>query len=163
MLLAMSSITQKIVRGVGATLAVLAGIGLIISSFPMALFNSASTPPQQKTTTDFPANFQFEVVSTPEARAQGLSGRTDIPENYGMLFVFEFPARHEFWMKDMLEPIDIIWLDETGTIMGIEGNISPATYPKTFSPQEPVRYVLETRSGEAQTQGWSVGTKIPLP
>jgi uncharacterized protein len=106
---------------------------------------------------------EFEVVASPEARAQGLSGRSEVPPGYGMLFVFDAPERYGFWMKDMLVSIDIIWLDNDGTIIGIEENVSPATYPKPFYPPRAVRLVLETKAGEARAQGWGVGTKLSLP
>jgi|CXWL01.1.fsa_nt_gi uncharacterized membrane protein (UPF0127 family) len=105
----------------------------------------------------------FEVVTTQEAREKGLGGRTEIPHNYGMLFVFPSAERYGFWMKDMRTPIDIVWLSDNGTILGIEENISPETYPKPFHPPTPVRYVLEMRAGEAAQKGWSVGARIDLP
>lgn len=107
--------------------------------------------------------FTFEIVDTEVAREQGLSGRANIPSNYGMLFVFPQKDNYGFWMKDMLVPIDILWLNEDGILLGIERSVSPASYPDTFYPPEPVRYVLETRVGEAATQGWSVGSTVPIP
>jgi len=123
----------------------------------------APTPPSEKTTSDFPTDFSFEIVSTPEARERGLSGRASIPSNYGMLFVFDAPGRYGFWMHEMLVPIDIIWLDERGSVVGIESNLSPDTYPQTFAPPVPVRYALETRAGESALLGLEIGEIIPLP
>jgi uncharacterized membrane protein (UPF0127 family) len=117
---------------------------------------------RQGTVSDTPA-FQFETVTTPAAQAQGLGGRSVIPHDYGMLFVFNKPDRYGFWMKDMLVPIDIIWLSDSGAVLGIIGSLSPQTYPRVFYPPEPVRYVLETRAGEARAQGWSIGSVIVLP
>lgn len=110
-----------------------------------------------------PRTFDFEVVASNEARAQGLSGRTELPGGYGMLFVFDVPDRYGFWMKDMLMPIDILWLADDGTIVGIERNVMPSTYPEAFYPPRPVRLVLETRVGEAAAQGWDVGSRVYLP
>jgi uncharacterized membrane protein (UPF0127 family) len=107
---------------------------------------------------------RFEIVRTPEAQAQGLSGRRDVPSGYGMLFVFDKADMYSFWMKDMLVPIDIIWLEEDGTIVGIEDSVMPESYPDTtFDAPIPVRLVLELRAGEAQRQGWSVGDTVVLP
>lgn len=105
----------------------------------------------------------IEVVRTPAERQQGLSNRADIPEDYGMLFVFEEEGDYGFWMKDMLVSIDMLWLADDGAIIGITADVSPDTYPQTFHPPSPVRYVLETRAGEAQRKGWSIGTKLSLP
>lgn len=109
------------------------------------------------------ADFRYEIVDTPEARAQGLSGRRDIPGGYGMLFVFDTKDRYGFWMKDMFVPIDILWLSDEGIVLDIEEAVSPDTYPAPFYPPVPVRYVLETRAGEARAQGWHVGTTLSLP
>jgi uncharacterized membrane protein (UPF0127 family) len=106
---------------------------------------------------------KFEVVTTEAAQERGLGGRSDIPENYGMLFLFPSDTRIGFWMKDMLTSIDIIWLSDKGTIIGIEDSLSPATYPTSYYPPKPVKYVLETRAGETRRRGWTIGTTITLP
>ncbi len=153
---------SKIYRGIGVTLAVLAGLGLVISSIPLSVF-SPPTPPPDIFASDSPANFNFEIVDTPEAREQGLSGRTEVPPGYGMLFVFPEPGMHSFWMNDMQVPIDIIWIDETGVMIGVAENVQPDSYPESFVPPSPVMYVLETRPGEYKEQGWQIGDTIPLP
>lgn len=107
--------------------------------------------------------FEFEIAASNEARARGLSGRANIPANYGMLFVFAEPNRYGFWMNDMLVPIDIIWLAQDGTIVGIDAHVSPDTFPTPFYAPEPVTRVLEVRAGEAAAQGWVVGSVIDLP
>lgn len=107
---------------------------------------------------------QFEIARTPEAWSLGLGGRTSVPQGYGMLFVFPKTDRYSFWMKDMLVPIDIVWLSDNGTIVGIEESVAPETYPgTTFTAPEPVRLVLEMRAGESRARGYQVGTRIALP
>ena len=107
--------------------------------------------------------FHFEIVTSPEAQERGLGGRPRIPDNYGMLFVFTKKDRYGFWMKDMLTSIDIIWLADDRTIVKIDGEVDPSTYPKAYYPPEPVKYVIETRAGYAKLHGWGVGTKVSLP
>lgn len=114
---------------------------------------------------DAPAQqpFRFEIVSDQKLQAKGLSGRAEIPQNYGMLFVFAKKEKHGFWMKDMLAAIDIIWISDERVILKVDEDVSPATYPTVFDPPEPVRYVLETRAGEARRLGLTPGTKVNLP
>ena len=108
-------------------------------------------------------SFVFERADTEVARVQGLSGRKEVPSNYGLLFVFPTADMYGFWMKDMYVSIDIAWLSEEGVVLAIDENVSPDTFPQAFYPPRPVRYVLETRAGEMKRQGWGVGDRVPLP
>lgn len=128
-------------------------------------FNTQGQESEEIPVTPITQEFTYEIVTSNSAQQRGLGGRESIPTEYGMLFVFEKPSRTGFWMKDMLTSIDIIWLSENGTILGIEDSISPDTYltKQIFYPPEAVRFVLETRAGESRRKGWEVGTKIELP
>ncbi len=92
-------------------------------------------------------SINVEVADTEEKRALGLSGRSGLGRDEGMLFVFTEDARHSFWMKDMLFAIDIIWLSRDGVVIDIAPSVSPDTYPTSFSPEAPARYALELRAG----------------
>jgi uncharacterized membrane protein (UPF0127 family) len=105
----------------------------------------------------------FEVVTTPATQEQGLSDRTSVPDNYAMLFDFPKNGTYGFWMKDMLVPLDMIWVTDSGTIAAIDSDVLPSTYPGVLYPPIPIRYVLETRAGFAQEKGWHVGTTLALP
>lgn len=104
----------------------------------------------------------FEIADSPEERSQGLSNRSEVPYD-GLLFVFPELDRPGFWMKEMNFAIDIIWLRDTGEIVGIEEAVSPDTYPARFYPPEPVRYVLEVPAGTAAAKNWHIGSFVPLP
>lgn len=99
-------------------------------------------------------------VDTPEARAKGLSGRTGLMDDEGMLFVFDEEGLYSFWMKDMLFSIDIIWIATDGTIVDIAHNVSPDTYPASFTTQANARYVLELRAGWMQENNVQIGEKV---
>lgn len=118
---------------------------------------------KQSTIQPIEVGFTYEIVSTPEARQKGLGGRSDVAHDYGMLFVFTAPNIYRIWMKDMLVPIDILWLSDDGTIIGIEESVLPSTYPQTYAPPKPVRLVLELRAGESRLKGLRVGSRIALP
>jgi uncharacterized membrane protein (UPF0127 family) len=66
-------------------------------------------------------SFRLELANADETRFHGLSGRTTIPEDGGMLFVFtaRMVGRHGFLMRDCPVPIDIIYLDPSGRIVGM--------------------------------------------
>ena len=105
----------------------------------------------------------YYVADTEEKRVKGLSGREQLYENEAMLFVFKEEAAYNFWMKDMNFYIDIIWVSREGTVVHIEQNVSPHSYPEIFGPEKPALYVVEGTSGFAQRQGWTVGTSVSLP
>lgn len=101
-----------------------------------------------------------EVADSPEARSRGLSGRAALPDGSGMLFIFEEADFLGFWMPDMRFSIDIIWIDDSKTVVGVENSVSPETYPEIFSSPVPVRYVLEVPAGFAAAYGISEGEKL---
>jgi uncharacterized membrane protein (UPF0127 family) len=73
-------------------------------------------------------------------------GRTHIAADGGMLFVFEQPGRHCFWMRDTLLPLSIAFIDSSGRIASLAD-----MQPRTATPHCPgadVRYALEVRQGE---------------
>lgn len=107
-------------------------------------------------------SLRIEYATTPEAREQGLGGRTEIQEDYGMLFVFPKDGTYGFWMKDMLAPIDIFWLDSKGHVVYIASNVATSTYPNVFYPSSQVRYVLETAAGFARKNNIATGTPLLL-
>ena len=103
-----------------------------------------------------------EVADTESLREQGLSGRDSLPEGQGMLFVFEQDGLWGIWMKDMRFPIDIVWADASGTVITIAPGIAPDTYPNSFYPTAPARYVLELPAGFAAAHDIAIGSKIVI-
>ncbi len=104
------------------------------------------------------------VADTLSERKQGLSGVKSLRDLQGKLLIFDESDYHGIWMKDMLFPIDIIWIDENLEIVDIESNVKPDTYPDTiFGPQKPARYVLEMRAFFADSFQLKVGDRVNLP
>lgn len=106
-----------------------------------------------------------EIPVTGELMSKGLSVKNQLRENESMLFVFEEPLRHTFWMKDMKFPIDIIWIDSNGKIVHIEENLMPCPLVlicPSYAPNADSQYVLETIAGFAQRHNISLGTTIKI-
>ena len=106
------------------------------------------------------ANLLVDVADTPEKRERGLSGRSNLADNQGMLFVFNSSLVPGFWMKDMHFSLDMIWIDQNWTIVGVTKNIPPSSYPQTFQPPSPILYTIEVNAGWADRNKISVGEKI---
>ena len=118
---------------------------------------------QIMTTAEFGGvSLRIDYATTTEARERGLGGRTSIPSDYGMLFAFQKDGYYGFWMKDMLVPIDIFWLDSKGQVISISQDVAASTYPSVFYPSSPARYVLETSAGFAHEHSISTGTPLLL-
>lgn len=86
-------------------------------------------------------------------------------ENEGMLFVYDGPSRQGFWMKDMKFPIDIIWLNGTGSIVHIEENLTPCISSlicPSYSPDKEAQYVLETVTGFSRRHQLEIGTDVDI-
>ncbi len=102
------------------------------------------------------------VADTEESRIRGLSGISSMKEDTALLFVFDRPGYYGIWMKDMLFSIDIIWLNENFEVIHIEKNVSPDTYPKTFSAQKMSSFVIEANTGFCEKNDIFVGKKLLL-
>lgn len=108
------------------------------------------------------AIFNVELADSPEKREKGLSGRKSLAESRGMLFVFDQPDFYSFWMKEMLFPIDIIWIGKDLKIIDITKDVWPDTYPKNFKPSSPIKYAIEVNAGRILKNEIAIGTYVPL-
>lgn len=61
--------------------------------------------------------YTLEVANTDKKREAGLMYRTELARNHGMIFEFDEPSNHAFWMKDTLIPLDIIWLSKNQQVI----------------------------------------------
>lgn len=118
--------------------------------------------------------FFLELALDNEARFRGLSGRTHIEEDGGMLFVFPRPAQLNFVMRDCPIPIDIMYLDPTGRVVAMH-EMTPEEpqrsdeseqayeqrlklYPSRYSAQ----FVVELRGGTLDVLDVKEGDKVKL-
>lgn len=90
------------------------------------------------------------LADTNEERKKGLSYRSSLKDGQGMLFVFEGPDRACMWMKGMNFPLDVYWFSESGRLVSYTKNVTPASYPKVYCPNEKALYMLEVGVGELQ-------------
>ncbi|MEX1061615.1 MAG: DUF192 domain-containing protein [Patescibacteria group bacterium] len=104
----------------------------------------------------------LEIANTAQTRRDGLGGRGELKEGWGMFFVFEEPDRYPFWMKDVSFPLDIVWISEDWQISGVEQNVLPSSYPTTFRSTRPVLYVLEVNAGFVKDNQIEVGSFVKL-
>lgn len=106
---------------------------------------------------------EIELADTFEKQVKGLSGHEKLSDNQSMLFKFNNKRVQNFWMKDMLFPLDIIWIDGN-KIVKIDKNLPPeGNIPKNiYTSSVPVNYVLEITGGVSDKCGFKVGDKVTI-
>lgn len=109
-----------------------------------------------------PHPFRVEIARTPQERAQGLMFRKSLAPDRGMLFEFERPQVVAFWMKNTLIPLDMLFVDAAGRIIGIHRDAVPLSLAAILSPG-PVRGVIEVAGGTAARLGIRPGDRVLFP
>jgi uncharacterized protein len=107
--------------------------------------------------------YDVEIVVSPAATKQGLSGRPSLPRGRGMFFVFSGLSKQSMWMIEMRFPLDIVWLDENLTVVHISYNCQPCPNEMqcpSYSSVYRVKYAIEMTAGEAEEYGFSLGKQI---
>ena len=110
--------------------------------------------------------FKVDVADDAAERAQGLSGRDPLPDDGGMLFVYQDPVVPGFWMRQMRFPLDFVWIGEDCEVVDVTPNV-PAPEPGTpeselmlYRPSAPILYNLEVNAGTAAKHGIEVGDAV---
>lgn len=106
--------------------------------------------------------FQVEVADTDEERAKGLMFRETLPNWSGMLFDFETEQLVSMWMKNTFISLDMLFIDNTGTIVAIMEKAEPESL-EHISPGIPVRAVLELSGGTTERLGIKPGDTVQFP
>lgn len=102
-----------------------------------------------------------EVARTEQEQARGLMFRNEIPEDRGMLFVYDLDRRLSFWMKDTKVPLSIAFIASDGTIREIQ-EMKPLSLREVVSRQS-VRYALEVNQGYFERHGIKIGDTVVFP
>ena len=135
---------------------------LVVSVLFIGGMRNTSVIDDSPTATIGENTFRLEVADSDSKRTQGLSGRASLDIDMGMLFLMEYRDRYVFWMKEMLFPIDILWIDGD-TIIDISKDVPIPESEDDISrvqPLYPVDKVLEINAGEAERLGIVVGDRV---
>ena len=103
--------------------------------------------------------FQVEVADTPTKRELGLQYRRDLAADRGMIFLFPTESEHTFWMKNTPIPLDMIFINSDGKIVGIVEQAVPFSLDSRAVPAAS-RFVLELNGGIARRNGIKIGDSI---
>jgi len=106
---------------------------------------------------------QASVADSMPERIKGLSETPYLPPHVVKLFAFGVEGDHSIWMKDMNYSIDIIWVDKSGTVIHIEEEVSPDSFPNSFSSPKPAWYVIEANAGFVSSSSIREGDEVVVP
>ena len=118
--------------------------------------------------------FHLELALDEQVRFKGLSGRTHIEPDGGMLFVFPRPQTLQFVMRDCPIPIDIAFLDGSGRIVAMHEMVpedpkgaseSQAQYEsrlKRYPSRFDAQFVIEVAAGTLEALGLAEGQQVAL-
>ncbi len=124
------------------------------------VYHQSSNDPSPFIIEDNGTKLKVSIADSDGEREQGLSGIFGLDDDQGMLFVFDKPGYYQMWMKGMIFPLDIIWLDSNFNVITIRKNIDPTTFPDTFTSTSPAEYVLEINGGLSDKYGFKVGDQF---
>lgn len=106
-----------------------------------------------------PIRLQVELALTDPDRIRGMMHRPSLEDGHGMLFLFDETRVQSFWMKNTLISLDMIFIDETGEVVGIVHEAAPLTTTSRFVAR-PSRSVLEVPGGWSRANGVEAGAKV---
>jgi uncharacterized membrane protein (UPF0127 family) len=105
------------------------------------------------------ARLWVEVAEDETSRTKGLMFRRQMPQDEGMLFVFEYPQPLSFWMKNTFLPLDIAFVARDGRILNIL-YMTPLDESQRYISQGPALYAIEANAGWFQQNGIKAGDKV---
>jgi len=102
-----------------------------------------------------------QVADTLQEQEKGLMNVTDLPEDDGMLFVFDTVQPESFWMENTPLPLDMVFVSDNLTINDINYNATPESQA-VFTSDAPCKYVVEVNGGYCVDHGIGIGDKIEI-
>jgi hypothetical protein len=110
-------------------------------------------------------DIEVEVATTPAQSERGLGYRDALPADAGMIFDLHASTRAQFWMKGMRFALDMVWIGEDRRVVSVTADIPPQpgvpdAELRRYSPNTPVRYVLELNANTAARFGIAPGTQL---
>ena len=99
--------------------------------------------------------YQVKIAESEADKIKGLQGVTKLPEDEGMLFIYDEPQTVGFWMKDTEIPLDIIFINDDCSVISI---YKGQPNNKNIAEEDNVKYVLELN----QNSGVQVGDELDV-
>jgi len=107
------------------------------------------------------ALYYLELAVAPPERNRGLMYRPWIRPDWGMLFVFPNEQPLSFWMQNTFIPLDMVFVNSEGVVVGVLENVPPLT-TESRAVDGLSRYVIELEAGQAAASGIAAGTVVEM-
>ena len=111
---------------------------------------------------DSGATVDAELVRSSHDTERGLMYRKAMAEDHGMIFDLVTREDHQFWMHNTCIPLDLVYVDEDGLIVGIVEN-APTLDDTSRGVGCPSRYVVEVNAGWSRRHGVKAGQRVAIP
>ncbi len=108
------------------------------------------------------AGVDAELVRSEHDTMRGLMYRKSMGADRGMLFDLRVRDDHKFWMHNTCIPLDLVYIDSDGLVVGIVEN-APTLDDGSRGVGCPSRYVLEVNAGWTRRHGVKAGQRASLP
>ena len=106
--------------------------------------------------------YQVEIARTMSQMRRGLMFRDSMPENQGMLFIYQPERIATMWMKNTILSLDMLFIDSNGLIVNIAENTTPFSLDRISSGQA-IRAVVELNAGQVEKHGIQIGDRATHP
>ena len=109
-------------------------------------------------------DFRVEVADEPDSQRLGLMFRESMPDDHGMLFIFDGETPRGFWMKNTKISLDILYFDADRRLVYLHQGVPPCTTPEcpSYPSHHPAKYVLELNAGTAKRLGVELGDVMEI-
>jgi len=106
--------------------------------------------------------FSVKLAQTGKERSEGLMWVEELPENEGLLFIYEQEGYRSFWMKNTLIPLDIVFIDDVNRIVDVIHEVQPCEqeHCPTYRSAKQAKYVLEINGGISKTHEFKIGDLV---
>ena len=149
---------QATIAGAAVAALVIFSFSMMQSAFGDALFKPASLKIETKSG---PALLNVEVADTEAKREQGLMFRRSMPDDHGMIFLFDGEHEITMWMKNTYIPLDMVFIGNDWRVRHIAYNAEPFS-TDIISSVRPASRVLEIGAGQAKKLGLAIGDRVLL-
>jgi uncharacterized membrane protein (UPF0127 family) len=102
--------------------------------------------------------YSLEIAKTQDQRQRGLMFREKLEAKNGMMFIYPNSANHRIWMKNTKIKLTVIWVDDSGQVLGVQ-RLEPCQRDpcKSYGLDQPSRYIIELNH---EVHNIKIGDKI---